>query len=114
MNVAVGRFFERKAISYLQSIGHEFIYKNFYSPYGEIDIITFYQSKIRFIEVKYLSSSKKISPVQKIDYSKLRRIFFSIAYLKKFSNFKNYQVDSVSLYFKNKKLIIQYLEDLRL
>jgi len=114
MSVSTGRFYENKAIKYLKNVGHDFIYKNFYSPYGEIDIITFFEGKIRFIEVKYLTKTSKIMPIEKINISKLRKIFFTIAYLKKFSRFENYQVDAVSLYFKNKKLIIDYLEDLRL
>jgi putative endonuclease len=114
MNRSAGYFYENKAIIFLKKKGHEIIYKNFYSPYGEIDLITFYQGKIRFIEVKYLSKINKLMPIEKINIAKLRRIFFSIAYLKKFSRINNYQVDAVSLYFKNKKLITEYLEDLRL
>lgn len=114
MSISTGRFYENRAIKYLKSLGHEFIYKNFFSPYGEIDIITYFQGKIRFIEVKYLSSTKKLMPIEKINKGKLRKIFFTIAYLKKFSKFNNYQVDAVSLYFKDKNLITEYLEDLRL
>ena len=114
MSRSTGMFYENHAVKYLKGIGHEFIYKNFYSPYGEIDIITYYLGKIRFIEVKYLQRVNKIYPVEKINLSKLRKIFFSIAYLKKYSKFNSYQVDAVSLYFKNKELIIEYLEDLRL
>lgn len=114
MSVSTGRYFENQAKRYLINIGHEFIYKNFYSPYGEIDLITYYKGMIRFIEVKYLKKTDKIFPIEKINLSKLRKIFFSIAYLQKFSKFSNYQVDAISIYFKNKKLNFEYLEDLRL
>jgi len=114
MSISTGRFYENKAVRFLKNLGHDFIYKNFYSPYGEIDIITYFQGKIRFIEVKYLSKTNKIMPIEKINLSKLRKIFFSIAYLKKYSKFSNYQVDAISMYFKDKALIIEYLEDLRL
>ncbi len=114
MNRSLGSFYERKAIEYLTSSGHDYIYKNFHTPYGEIDIISFFQGKIRFIEVKYLTKINKIMPIEKINQIKLRKIFFSIAYLRKFSKFNKYQVDAVSIYFKDKKLIIEYLEDLRL
>jgi putative endonuclease len=114
MNVSVGRYFESQAVNYLKNSGHELVFRNFYSPYGEIDIITVFKNKIRFIEVKFLSRVAKIYPIEKVNISKLRKIFFSIAYLKRFTKIRNYQVDSVSLYFKNKKLIIEYLEDLRL
>lgn len=114
MSRSTGFFFEKKAYEFLKKSGHEIIYKNFYSPYGEIDIISFFQGKIRFIEVKFLSKTSLLMPIQKVSHSKIRKIFFTIAYLKKFSKFTNYQVDAVSVYFKNKKLVTEYLEDLRL
>lgn len=114
MSRSIGRFYENRAACYLKEVGHEIIMRNFYTPYGEIDIITLFKNKIRFVEVKYLTKVSKIYPIEKINLVKLRRIYFSIAYLFKYTKIKNYQVDSVSLYFKNKNLIIEYLEDLRL
>jgi Holliday junction resolvase-like predicted endonuclease len=114
MNVHKGRYFEKKVKEYLKKEGHEIIFGNFYTPYGEIDIISIYQNKIRFIEVKYLSKVTKIFPILKIDLSKVRRIFFSISYLKKYCRIKNYQVDAVSVFYKDHELNFRYLEDLRM
>ncbi len=114
MNVRVGRYYEKKAFEYLKKIGHVLIYKNFYTPYGEVDIISEYQGKVYFTEVKYLQSDSIINPIIKVDNSKIRKIFFSISYLKKFCRLKNYQVDSVVVYKVGKEMQINYFQDLRL
>jgi Holliday junction resolvase-like predicted endonuclease len=114
MSVATGRFFENKVRDYLKSQKHTIITSNFYSPFGEIDIITEKDSKIFFIEVKYLTKTNIINPIRKIDSSKLRRIFLSISYLKKFCKILNFQVDSYCVYFRNGKLIFECFPDLRL
>lgn len=114
MNISRGRFFENKAAEYLKSLGHQIIIKNFYTPYGEIDLISEYKGKVYFTEVKYLNKTNKLHPIQKVDNSKIRRIFLSISYLKKFSKIKNYQVDSISVYFKVGKLVFECYQDLRL
>jgi Holliday junction resolvase-like predicted endonuclease len=114
MSISKGRFFEKQAIKHLTSKGHEIIFKNFYTWCGEVDLITFYQGRVRFIEVKYLSKTKLIMPIDKIDLYKVRRIFLCISYLKKFCKFSRFQVDAISVYFKNNKLNFDYTEDLRL
>lgn len=114
MNVSRGRFFERKVREYLVTKNFNIITSNFYSPYGEIDLICEKDSKIFFVEVKYLSKNNLINPIQKIDKSKIRRIYLSIAYLKKFCRIEKFQVDSYSVYFKKGFLNFEYYPDLRL
>lgn len=110
----VGKFYEEQAVRYLENKSHILIKKNFYTPFGEIDLITQLGNRIHFIEVKFLTSINKIYPVQKIDSAKIKRIFFSISYLKKFCKILNYQVDSVCIYFKSGKLNYEYYSDLRI
>ena len=114
MGVATGRYFEGKATKYLENLGHIIIKRNFYSPYGEIDIISELNGKIYFTEIKYLRKNSIINPIQKVDNSKIRKIFFTISYLKKFCKIKNYQVDSISMYFKSKQLIVERYQNLTL
>jgi putative endonuclease len=114
MSISTGRFYENKVKNFLVSKGFNIVKSNFYTPYGEIDLIAEKDHKIYFVEVKYLKKNKIINPVKKIDLSKIRRIFLSISYLKKFCRVVNYQVDSYSLYFKNGKLIFECYPDLRL
>ena len=54
----IGSEGESKAIDYLKSKYYEIIETNFYSRYGEIDIIAKYNDTIVFIEVKYRKNNK--------------------------------------------------------
>jgi len=114
MNVSRGRFFENKLKEYLKQNNFNIITSNFYTPYGEVDLIAEKNRKIHFIEVKYLSKDNIINPIKKIDMPKIRRIFLSVSYLKKFCKILSYQVDSYSVYFKKGELTFEYFPDLRL
>lgn len=114
MNVSRGRYFENKVRELLKKQNYSIIVSNFYSPYGEIDIIAEKCNKIFFIEVKYLSKTNIINPIKKIDIAKIRRIFLTISYLKKFCRINQFQVDSYCLYFKGGKLNFELYPDLRL
>lgn len=114
MNVSRGRYFENKVKEHLKNNKFNILTSNFFTPYGEIDLIAEKDKKIYFIEVKYLSKLNIINPIKKIDIPKLRRIYFSISYLKKFCKILNYQVDSYSVYFKKGNITFEYYPDLRL
>jgi Holliday junction resolvase-like predicted endonuclease len=112
--VSRGRFFEKQVKDYLKQNNYNIISSNFYTPYGEIDLIAERNRKIYFIEVKYLSKDNIINPIKKIDMAKIRRIFLSISYLKKFCKILSYQVDSYSVYFKKGIITFECFPDLRL
>jgi len=114
MNISKGKYFENKVRELLKKQNYNIVVSNFYTPYGEIDLIAEKDKKIYFIEVKYLTKTNIINPVKKIDNSKIRRIFLSISYLKKFCRILNYQVDSYSVYFKKGNITFEYFPDLRL
>ena len=62
---------EEKAIKFLQSRGFRIVERNFYSRFGEIDIIALKDNILHFIEVKsgkgaiYKITSSKLSKIQK-------------------------------------------------
>lgn len=114
MSFATGKYFENKAVNYLKTIGHIVIKRNFYTPYGEIDIISECCGIVYFNEVKYLYKASLINPIQKVDRSKIRRIYLCISYLRKFCKLNRYQVDSICIYYKSKKLTFEVYRDLRL
>ena len=67
-----GNIAEDKAVEYLLSHGFDIIERNFYSRFGEIDIIAFKDETFHFIEVKgglwdiiYKIDKKKISKIVK-------------------------------------------------
>ncbi|WP_456480014.1 YraN family protein [Nautilia sp.] len=75
-----GSFAEEKACEYLKNKGYKIVKRNFYTKFGEIDIIAFKDDVFHFVEVK---SGKTFEPVFNITPAKLKRIIRSAeVYLK--------------------------------
>ena len=74
-----GSYAEEKAMLFLQERGFEIIERNFYSYFGEIDIIAKKESVLHFIEVKS-SSKNRLDPIYNITPSKLSKIIKTISY----------------------------------
>lgn len=77
---SIGNSYEQIAYKYLESIGYTIIERNFKSRSGEIDIVAKKDGYIRFIEVKYRSSSKYGFPGEAVDYKKQRLISRATSY----------------------------------
>ena len=76
----IGNIAEKKACEYLKSKGYKIIDKNFYTKFGEIDIIAYKDGVFHFIEVK---SGQSFEPIYNITPKKLQRIIKSVyVYLK--------------------------------
>jgi len=65
-----GNFAEDRATSYLEDLGYEIVDRNYYSRFGEIDIIAKKDNTLHFIEVK----SGEGEPIYKITPAKLSKI----------------------------------------
>ena len=65
-----GDFAEKRAVDFLVDKGYKIITRNYYSRFGEIDIITQKDSVLHFVEVK----SGEGDPIYKITPSKLSKI----------------------------------------
>jgi len=72
-----GNLAEDKASEYLQSKSYKIVERNFYSRFGEIDIIAFKDGVYHFVEVK---SGKNFEPIYNITPTKLKKII-KTAYL---------------------------------
>lgn len=68
------------AASYLQKKGYVILAKNFYTPFGELDLIAEKEGVLCYIEIKYRSSKKYGNPLEAVDYRKQRRISKSAMY----------------------------------
>ncbi|MBV5277682.1 MAG: YraN family protein [Campylobacteraceae bacterium] len=77
MSLKQGREAEQKASIYLQKKGYEIITQNFYSKFGEIDIIAKKENVLHFCEVKF---SQKSDPVLRITPAKMAKIIKTIGY----------------------------------
>ena len=91
----IGNIAEDKAIEFLKINGYEIIDRNFYTKFGEIDIVAKKDGVLHFIEVK---SGKNFKSIYNITPIKIKRIISSInVYLnKKKTNFP-YQIDAITI-----------------
>lgn len=96
----IGREKEKSAVLYLIKDGYKILETNFFTSFGEIDIIAEKNSEIIFVEVKYRSSLKYGYPVEAVDSRKQKKIYDSALYyiyLKKLSSDINFRFDVISI-----------------
>lgn len=72
-----GKHYEQKACDYLVQQGFEIIECNFYSRFGEIDIIAKKDGILHFVEVK---GGKGFDPIYAITPKKIKKIIQTIQY----------------------------------
>ena len=106
MSRAKGNLAEDLAVEYLMNLGFKIIERNFYSRFGEIDIVASKDETLHFIEVK---SGERFEPVDNITPNKIEKIIKTINYyiMKNRLNMP-YQIDAIII--KNSK--IEYIENI--
>ena len=88
-----GNIAEDKAVKFLENLNYQIIERNFYTKFGEIDIIAKKNNVLHFIEVK---SGKNFEPIYNITPTKLSRIIKTLnVYLKKHKLNNPYQIDAI-------------------
>jgi putative endonuclease len=92
MSRAKGNIGEDRAVAFLESFGYSIIERNFYSRFGEIDIIATKDGVLHFVEVK--SGLDYESAVQNITPQKLSRL-----------------IKTGDVYMKKNKLDVDYMYD---
>lgn len=70
----VGKIEEEKAATYLCGLGYKILSRNFYSHFGEIDIIAFDGEYLVFIEVKYRKDNSCGDPIEAVTPVKIKRM----------------------------------------
>lgn len=76
----VGTVYENKAVLFLEEKGYEILETNFYTHFGEIDIIARDGKYLVFVEVKYRKSAYEGAALQAVTPAKQRRIIRSAKY----------------------------------
>ncbi len=69
----IGYYGELLAAQYLINCGHQIVKRNFYTRFGELDIISRINNRLHVIEVKYVSHSY-IHSSYKLNRKKRRRM----------------------------------------
>ncbi|EOS21464.1 hypothetical protein C806_04447 [Lachnospiraceae bacterium 3-1] len=75
-----GIAWEHWAAEFLKEKGYQILHTNFYSRYGEIDLIARQGTYLVFLEVKYRKNIKGGHPLEAVDVRKQRRICKTAAY----------------------------------
>ncbi|OGH19760.1 MAG: hypothetical protein A3D74_02360 [Candidatus Levybacteria bacterium RIFCSPHIGHO2_02_FULL_37_13] len=73
---------EDKACEYLRKNGYKIVERNFRKGYGEIDIVAIHENTLVFIEVKTRTSNSFGSPLEAINYWKLKSLIKTAQYYK--------------------------------
>jgi putative endonuclease len=72
-----GTLYEEKALEFLKGRGYQLLTRNFYSKYGEIDLIVKKDCFIVFVEVKYRKNDFFGSGMEAVNKKKQRRIYLT-------------------------------------
>lgn len=94
MSRAKGDVAEDKAAMFLQKSGYSIVERNFYSRFGEIDIIASKDKTLHFVEVK--SGLDFESAIQNITPQKLSRLIKTVnVYMKKNALDMDFMLDAI-------------------
>jgi len=98
-----GNLAEDKSVQFLIQNGYKIIERNFYSRFGEIDIIAEKDDILHFVEVK---SGDSFQPIYNVTKSKLQKIIKSLnLYLKKHKLNNFYQIDVITIHNEDLEFI---------
>ncbi|ELF2320349.1 YraN family protein [Campylobacter lari] len=99
-----GKKGEELACEFLKTQGFEILKRNFYSKFGEIDIIAKKDKILHFIEVKSTQGDCEVE--YRLDNKKYNKIIKTIEYyFMKHKNDENYQLDLLCVYKDDIKLL---------
>lgn len=95
----IGKLGEDIACKYLQNLGYKIISRNYFCKFGEIDIIAKDNLEYVFIEVKTRTCNSFGSPIDSIDYKKIKHLLKSISYYIYSHHLQNYfiRIDAVEI-----------------
>jgi len=115
MRKELGRQGEERAARYLRKKGYKILDRNYYTRYGELDIVCEYKREIIFVEVKTRKSLKYGTPEEAITYRKMNHIKkAALIYLnEKEQAYVGIRFDVLTIIVdeKNKKLLINHIEN---
>jgi len=89
----LGDAYEQVAVDYLIKRQYAILTRNFYTKFGEIDIVALDGNVLCFIEVKYRKTADAGNPMEAITVTKQKRICNSArVYLMKYPKYQRLQV----------------------
>jgi len=90
-----GKLAEEKAVQFLKNQNFVIIDRNFYTRFGEIDIIAKKDGVLHFVEVK---SGENFNSIYNVTFKKVQRIIKTInIYLNRKGDNSPYQIDVITI-----------------
>lgn len=113
-NEIIGKMGEDLAQQYIQELGMKIIKRNFYCKFGEIDIIAKDQNELVFIEVKTRTNNKYGKPVDAVNFTKQKHLYYSIEYYLYSQKIKNtkIRIDVIEIYINSGKESINHIKNI--
>ena len=113
-NKFLGQIGENVACEYLKRRGYKILQRNFSCKNGEIDIITYKDKKIIFIEVKTRTNLNYGRPIEAIDKDKKTHIYNTAKYFLYKNNCldKEIRFDAIEVIIKNKQVFINQIKQI--
>lgn len=117
MNRVIGKIGEEYAEKFLLEKKYKFVEANYYSRFGEIDLIFLDNQELVFVEVKARKSNFFGSGEESLTLSKKRKIIKTLLYFLNSASkkqFRSWRIDliSVKLNYQNKLLEISHLKNI--
>lgn len=104
----LGQQGEQIALHYYQKRGYKLVTQNYYSRYGEIDLVLIKNNKITVVEVKTRLGKQFSWPEESINSKKIANIYHTyqkLAFEKKLPEF--FYLDALIIEINDKKAIIR-------
>lgn len=100
----LGKWGENLAESFLEEEGYQVIYRNYFTEYGEIDIIASKNDHLHFVEVKTRRTKQFGHPEEAVTQQKLAHMIDSArAFLQSHQEFDgDWQVDVIAIQISGK------------
>lgn len=87
----IGQYAEQFSLAYLLAQQLTFLYKNYHSRYGEIDLIMLDQDCLCFIEVRARKYHSLVNSLETVDIRKQRKIILSAqVFLQQYPDYQDY------------------------
>ena len=111
-SISIGRYFENIAALYLQRNRYLVLDHNYYSRYGELDLIAILENEYVFIEVKSIEESSDYSIYQALTKEKLRRVNRSAQIWLRENNLQNkvYRIEFIGIINNPSKCYLEHFK----
>ena len=114
-NKRLGSIGEKIAVDFLKQNGFKIIKQNFYSRFGEIDIIASDKLDLVFIEVKTRRNNLCGHPAESVNFTKQKKIKKTALEFISFQNINitsaNFRFDIIEIIFNKKKFNINHIKN---